>query len=323
MIRRPPRSTQPTTLFPYTTLFRSLLSAIGGSDARALVDGIQRLDARAPDYSALLSELAAHLQRIAVLQLLPEARSEDDDTELVELAARLKAEDVQLCYQIAVMGRRDLPWAPDPRSGFEMTLLRMLAFRPEDGGNAARSGTAGTTAAAPPAPVARATAAPAALAATAAARERIDAASDARPSGAVAPAAASSLPWSERIDTLGLDGAARQLARQCAWVGESEGLIRLRLAPGAGFLMQESRRAAIEQALAAQTGSTLRLTIEVAAEGPPEEPTGPLSPAQQDQQKMVARQKAAEAAIEQDPVVRAFKEQFGASVRPGSIQPNN
>ena len=98
-------------------------------------------------------------------------------------------------------------------------------------------------------------------------------------------------------------------------------MVRLSLSSGAGFLMHESRRAAIEQALSQQTGVPCRVQIEVAAP----QATAPetLTPAQQDQQRLVARQKQAEAAMEQDPVVRAFKDQFGASLRPGSIQPNN
>ncbi|MGQ0620253.1 MAG: DNA polymerase III subunit gamma/tau [Panacagrimonas sp.] len=292
----------------------TLLTAISRGDARALVEGIQRLDTRAPDYSALLNDLAGHLQRIAVLQVLPDARSDDDDAERVTLASQLKAEDVQLCYQIAVMGRRDLPWAPDPRSGFEMTLLRMLAFRPEPEFREAKEGAARAAApVASGAPLTR----PVAVAPGASVREE-------PPPPAVSPAvmdsvAAAALPWSERIDTLGLDGATRQLARQCAWVGEGEGVIRLSLAATAGFLMHESRRVAIEQALSAQSGAARRVQIELAGSDEPAEST---TPAQQDQQRLIARQKAAEAAIEQDPVVHAFRDQFGVSVRPGSVRPN-
>ena len=319
----------------------ALLGAIADGDGRALLDGVQQLESRAPDYAALLNDLAAYLQRIAVLQVLPDAASEDDDAELVALVSRLASEDVQLCYQIAVSGRRDLPWAPDPRCGFEMTLLRMLAFRPDDGSGTKAappsaaprrtSGTAETTSRAE-APARTAAAAAPPLAATVA-RETTRAVATPMAPVAVEPVAVTlpeptpvaptipprDLPWAERIDSLGLDGGARQLARQCAWLGEQDGVVRLSLAASAGFLLHETRRAAIEQALLGQSGAgALRLVIEQAQ---PEE-AATLTPAQLDQKRAQERQRAAESAMSDDPVVRAFKDQFGAIVRPGSIQPH-
>ncbi|MCC2657655.1 MAG: polymerase subunit gamma/tau [Panacagrimonas sp.] len=299
----------------------AVLGAIASGDGAALLRGIEQLETRAPDYSALLNDLAGYLQRLAVLQVLPAAQSEDDDAELLALVPRMSAEDVQLCYQIAVSGRRDLPWAPDPRSGFEMTLLRMLTFRPDEPGGT-RSGTSTPSSAPPrkaPTPSTVEQSAPVTSAATAppdaAPAPGIVAARIAPP--AVPRLPPQDLPWSERIETLGIDGSARQLARQCAWLGESEGVIRLSLTASAGFLLHESRRSALEQALSQQAGAPRRVLIEVA-----QAEDNPTSPAQLDQQRARDRQRQAQAAIEQDPVVCAFKEQFGASVRPGSVQPN-
>ncbi len=126
---------------------RMLLDILAGGDGAALLDEIERIASFAPDFAQVLDELAALLHRIQLLQLIPGAAGEDDAA-LLGLAGRLKAEDVQLWYQMAVTGRRDLPLAPTPRVGFEMTLLRMLAFVP-----------AGTVATAPTRPVAT-TAAP-------------------------------------------------------------------------------------------------------------------------------------------------------------------
>src|SRR5262249_38792486 len=106
-------------------LLYAVLGAIGAGDAKALLDCVTRLGAQPPDCSALLTGLAAPLPPPAGLQARPEAGSDEDDPELAALAQRLAAEDVQLGSQIALSGRRDLPWAPDPRTGFEMTLLRM------------------------------------------------------------------------------------------------------------------------------------------------------------------------------------------------------
>ncbi len=95
---------------------------------------MQELDRDAPDYDRALVELAAFLQRIAIVQIVPEAAQHDEEFDaqtLARLAQAMSPEDVQLYYQIALGGRRDLAMAPEPRLGFEMTLLRMLAFRPE------------------------------------------------------------------------------------------------------------------------------------------------------------------------------------------------
>ncbi len=93
----------------------------------------------APDYGAVLDDLLETLQRIAVLQLVG-GRSDDEELAAVApLAAQLGAEDTQLYYQIALNGRRDLPICRDPRMGFEMTMLRMLAFRPAADGAAPRA----------------------------------------------------------------------------------------------------------------------------------------------------------------------------------------
>ena len=317
------------------TLFE-ILDALGRGDGQALLEGIHKLDESAPDHAALLNDLAAALQRIAVLQLLPKAGDEDDDPALEPLARSIAPEDIQVWYQIAVLGRRDLPWAPDPRLGFEMTLLRMLAFRPDGGAPAAGAPPAaaagGRTQSAPgtaPAP-GRAAATPAAapkLAAAApvapapvAAAAPINVAplvppSPPRPAAPPPRTVISDDPWALRIEAIGLDGMTRQLARHCAWVGESNGTVHLALEARTKHLLNEERRLAIQRALSTQTGSEISLNIEVGGA------TDLLSPAAADDKRVIERQRAAEAAIEGDPEVLAFKEAFGATVRPGSVQP--
>ena len=110
-----------------------LLQALAASDAPALMQQVADLDELAPDYEAVLADLLSLLQRVALVQVVPEAGSDEDwgDPEEVQgLAQSLSPEDVQLFYQIALLGRRDLPLMPDPRGGFEMVLLRMLCFQP-------------------------------------------------------------------------------------------------------------------------------------------------------------------------------------------------
>src|SRR5260370_39206835 len=111
-----------------------LVDAISRGDGAALLAEVRELDRDAPDYDRELVDLATLLQRIAIVQIGPEAAPEDEEFDsalLTRLARAISPEDAQLYYQIALAGRRDLNMAPQPRIGFEMTLLRMLAFRPD------------------------------------------------------------------------------------------------------------------------------------------------------------------------------------------------
>src|SRR6185295_13268803 len=110
---------------------------------------VDRLAEFSPDFGGVLDEIAAALHRIQLKQLVADYAAEErgGDAQIAALAAAMEPEEVQLFYQIGVSGRRDLALAPTPRAGFEMTLLRMLAFRPGD------------AAAMPPRPVAAASAA--------------------------------------------------------------------------------------------------------------------------------------------------------------------
>ena len=110
-----------------------LLNALAAGDGEALLNGAGELRERLADPANILAEMAAALQRLALLQAVgAEILDEDDESEmLVPLAEELPADQVQLWYEIAIQGRNTLPLAPDPGLGLEMTLLRMLAFRPE------------------------------------------------------------------------------------------------------------------------------------------------------------------------------------------------
>jgi DNA polymerase III subunit gamma/tau len=109
-----------------------LLDALAVGEPAALLETVAHMAEHAPDFESSLDEMLSLLHRITVAQVLPELRDNSrGDAERIEaLAGKLTAEDVQLFYQMALNGKRDLPHAADPRSGFEMTLLRMLAFRP-------------------------------------------------------------------------------------------------------------------------------------------------------------------------------------------------
>ena len=112
-----------------------LVSLLADGDPVGMMSVIAKVDEHFPDYARLLDDLARMLQRIAVFQVIGKIDIDDEyDVDEIELlASQIGAEDVQLFYQVALTGRRDLHMAPDSRSGMEMTLLRMLAFQPAGG----------------------------------------------------------------------------------------------------------------------------------------------------------------------------------------------
>lgn len=110
-----------------------ILAALASGQADALLQAVAQMAEQSPDYVGVLGDLVSTLHRMAVAQLVPDAvdDSDGDRERVLELAARFAAEQLQLFYQTALLGRRDLPLAPDARSGFEMILLRMLLFKPQ------------------------------------------------------------------------------------------------------------------------------------------------------------------------------------------------
>jgi DNA polymerase-3 subunit gamma/tau len=259
-----------------------------GSASKTL-GAAQQLEEFAPDYGQILDQLAALLERIALQQLVPDyAGDELYSVPLVrELAARISSEDVQLYYQTAILGRRDLALAPDPRTGFRMTLLRMLAFRPEAAGQgAALSGTVPPTVQAQPS-------APAPAAGTA--------------------IAASVSDWSAMLAALDLDGPTRMLALNCTLAARQPGLIRLMLDARNAGARTRAREEKLAQALSRYLGEAVRIEIavgEVAAE----------TPAQAGERATQEALAAARAALAADPTVQALQQRFAATVNPDSVR---
>ncbi|AYO96402.1 DNA polymerase III subunit gamma/tau [Xanthomonas axonopodis] len=166
----------------------AMLQSLADGDGARLLQVVAALAEFSPDWSGVLEALAEALHRVQVQQLVPSVAFVGDGIDPTPFAAQLRPEVVQLWYQMALNGRRDLYLAPSPRAGFEMAVLRMLAFRPvaavpaggsDDGrgataGGGARSGAAGGQAAAPAA-VAPVTAVPAVVAAPAAVTDTVPA----------------------------------------------------------------------------------------------------------------------------------------------------
>ena len=284
-----------------------ILNALAAQDGAALMACVAQLDERAPDYDQALGELAAAVQRMALLQALPDLRGEDEEQDvlLAGLAAQFTPEDLQLLYQIAIMARRDLDFAPDARGGFEMTLLRMLAFRPAGPGREP----------APQPPDGWRKALPSAAAAPS---RRVAPSAEAAvaPAAPTASAAPTSDDWSAIVARLGLDGMAAQLAAHCVLVGRSNGVVRLKLDRAGEAFRRPQLEQRLAQALAQHFGEAMRLDIEVSD-------VTEVTPAREQSQVADERQKVAEQAIDADPNVRAMREVFGATVQPGSIRPRH
>ncbi len=109
-----------------------LLDSLVAQNAKDMLATVSDLAQFSPDYNTVLGDLISLLHRIALGQVMPDAvdNGMGDRDQVLELARQLSAEDVQLYYQVALLGRKDLPYVPDAREGLEMVMLRMLAFRP-------------------------------------------------------------------------------------------------------------------------------------------------------------------------------------------------
>ena len=178
---------------------------ISGSGTELLA-AIGRMAEQAPDYDAALTDILSVWHQVAIVQTVPEAldKGVSNYSELLALAAAVSREDTQLFYQICLLGRKDLQLSPDAKSGFEMVMLRALAFRPQ---TSPRVGSVATAA-----PV-TATAAPAAAASSGTGSANPDSASAAIPPPEVEPSVKKSEavvsavaddrpPWESDVETV-------------------------------------------------------------------------------------------------------------------------
>ncbi len=282
-----------------------LLNALAAGDGEQLLMRVGQLGERAPDYAEVLTELLGILHRVALAQAVPDAVGEDrgEGVEIRALAEGLSAEDVQLYYQIGLVGQRDLPLAPDPRSGFEMVLLRMLAFRPDDAGRDSRADSPARTV--PGKRPTRSVPAP--------------------PEGvtkAVSPAGPTEqragLPdlsdWAAVVQALKLGGVARQLADNCAFDSWDGKALRLRLDPACKHLQVGSSEERLRGALQERLRSEVRLVI--VAEAPETE-----TPARRQARQRDERQRRAEQALADDPLVQAMEAGLDARLVQDSVKP--
>ena len=296
-----------------------LLESVLDGNAAALLKTAEEMAARSLSFDAALQELSTLLTRIQIAQMVPHAIANDfpERVRLVALASRFGAEFTQLGYQIVVHGRQEMSLAPDDYSGFVMTLLRLLAFRPEAVVVPTHEPTSAPVSRA--VPLARA---PESSYRTIGAQPVVPASSPAaevvQVSAVVADTQQSqtsaAVDWSSVLQQLNLSGMARELAQHCEFRRMEPGHIFLRLSPVHRHLQMKPAQDKMQQALSAHFGRALLLRIELAE-------TESVTPAATAQRAREELQDKAVAAIEQDGFVRDVIEMFDAQLVESSIKP--
>jgi DNA polymerase-3 subunit gamma/tau len=260
----------------------------------------------APDYDAVLADLITMLHDLALAQHMPGGLAIRglDVHELSSIAAHMSAEEIQLDYEIAVRGRRDLALIPDARNGLEMTLLRMLAFRP-----ARREQTdQDKPLAAKEPPTQQQVSEPVAEPPIAAAVKQPPPSSE--KSNKPEPET-----WGQALQQAKLGGMVKALANHCMMHSYEHGEMRLTLARQHDSLLSDALVGKLTKALNEYYGEAFKLKIDLSEDKPD-------SPAEQQRRNTEQRQLEAEAAIAADPLVNDFKQHFDAEVVPGSIKPS-
>jgi DNA polymerase-3 subunit gamma/tau len=290
----------------------ALLRALADGDGKALMDEADRVAGLSPDFAVVLEQLATALHRIQLRQLVPDFSGDETEREVLDaLAGEVDPEDVQVWYQFALQGRRDLQLAPDVRSGFEMTLLRMLAFRGVEaagnGGNAKRvSQAVRANAVSRPATVASATTAPRAETPAA------DHAAPARPRVAE-PRIEGIADWERWIARAELGGPAGLLARHAVPKSLEGDVLTLAVTPEHRIFCTDSANMQLQDRLGAAIERKLR--VRIVHESVAETPATRAAKARSDDQA------AAERALAEDPIVQDMQRQLGAQIIPESIRP--
>ena len=306
-----------------------ILDCLIAKDGASLLSVANEMGERSMSFSLALQDLSSLLQKIAAAQVVPESVLEDwpEAAEIHRLAGQLTKEEAQLFYQITITSRPDLSLAPDEQTGFAMTLLRMLAFRPGSNGGGGGS-AAPSSPSAPPVNTARpassaplASAAPAARASTPAPATKPSAPAPAVASAASVTSVAAGNPterpdWHALMRQLPVKGLVQQLAFQTElqdWNDSTAG-VRATIVTPMPQLASDASVARLADALTAHFGKPVKIVIE---KGEVEGKTVAKVDAQIHQEKKMN----AEQMIAADPFIQQLEKEFGAKVVGGSVKP--
>jgi DNA polymerase-3 subunit gamma/tau len=298
-----------------------ILDALIAKDGATLLAVSNEMGERSMSFSLALADLSSLIQKIAAAQIVPESVLEDwpEAAEIHRLASALTKEEAQLFYQISITSRPDLSLAPDEQTGFAMTLLRMLAFRPGNetpsraGGNSSNSNSSSNSAP----PVASVTSAPRSPRPANQTAAPVRSAPPA-PAAVVAPTASSAdrPDWYTLVRQLPVKGLVQQLAFQTElqdWEDSPAG-VRATVVTPMPQLASEASVGRLVDALTAHFGKPVKVVIE---KGEVEGKTVAKVDAQIHQEKRLN----AEQLIAQDPFIQQLQKEFGAKVVGGSVKP--
>ncbi len=285
-----------------------LLERIAQGDGKGTIAEAERIAERSVSLDTALEEIAAILHRIALAQAgAAPSGDEPDAARVLSMAQQLDAGRVQVMYQIAVLGRRDLPLAPDEFAGFSMSLLRMLSFaQPSQDSQSVRGTTTAPKSEAPraakpaTAPAAEMRPAPAPVAAP-------------TPANAPTPVAFGG-DWPAFVERVGLTGMAGMVARYGEFVSFQNNHLELVVPEPQKMYAEKAYLDKLKAELAPHFGQGFRLTVRVGA-------TSGNSVAAARSREMAERQASAGKAIEDDPFVRELVRDLGAEVVTSSIKP--
>ncbi len=329
-----------------------LLEALSERDAGAMFTKINEMAELAPDYDAVLSELLSMLHDIAVAHALPDGSDLVGETARA-FVGRLEKEDVQLYYQVALNGRKDLYMAPDPKTGFEMTMIRMLAFRPWEPGAAPKPGSGRPAAQNSGAVTGKDSSGtgnnePAAADTESKAENLSPATENGEPATQNNERAIESngpatendrskdepvtvqngvrdrpvLPlmgndgWHNLVGGMTLDGLTKELAGHCVLKEHGEHRLYLTLQPDQGHLLTITRKEKLQDALCTCFGGEIKLVITI-------EQARDETPAQRKTREDIEARQAAVESIEKDPDVKSIVDTFDATIDKESTRPSS
>ena len=308
----------------------TMIRALVAEDAGGLLAVVEELVAQSRDLETVLLDLAELLHRVTLVQCVPGYRDADrsDWDAITQLAELISAQDAQLFYQIAVKGRNELGLAPDPRTGLEMTLLRMLAFRPVSSDSAGSDSAPPRKAGAAIDPVADETterelieqelfSSPCSMPPVEELPQSRAAGSGQAQEEVLQPANASAEDddWVSLQGHLNITGSARELARNVQLQSRTEDRWEFVIAPSLRHLGSARCVNSLGQAISEKMGHSVRVKL-IDGDGQ-EISTAAALDEQQAHQSMSDAAKA----INDDPTVKALKEQLGARIVEDSIQP--
>jgi len=275
-----------------------LLYALADANAESLLQQVQFIAEISPDFLKLLQQMIEMLHQLSLVKMAPNFAELEDKELLTELSALFSAEALQLYYQIALLGQKDLSLVPNPKSGFEMILLRMLAFNPVKNGQEKIVLPSST-------PVVKA---------------KIEMPQTRSIENLARPVAPPIKPiqqssghdWSEIVRALNVSGLTRELANNCILKSVDDKVCQLVLDPKQVRTPRQEEK--LEAALQAYFSKPIKLSIKA-------EEIDMDTPAVKIQQAKIDRQQGAVEAIETSENIQALKANFDARIIPGSIEP--